>query len=278
MNCFIESHVLNFLTGIQFVRSRRDIVGFLISYLIGGMLIFVPYLPFLFTFLNLDPSFVIARELFYPSPIYWTTYHIVPLYIVSLVANFAAFFIFFKYFFGICVISLVTISQITNYALTLNKLRTSPELTIAKFFLSVRMYVIITHEPMSEFLFCLILFSQLTLPLLAWIPINCYDFLPEFGRVGSIVGFIGWLHVMFTLMEIIVHARTHSEELVLSKRRKFHIRNRHRKDYYFTVWWRAQKAFRINCGSRFAMSKSAISNYLRVLSDNIANAVLLIYP
>ncbi len=124
----------------------------------------------------------------------------------------------------------------------------------------------------------MIICSKVVLTFLFYIPVKCYKIIPVSFTTIYMVGFILGTITACGCLHLAAIIRLKSKNLIGSVLNGFHVYGMHKSGggAHWKRKWRAQMSLPIKCCSHFAMSKNAVKIYMRVLSDNITNAILLI--
>ncbi|CAL8069350.1 unnamed protein product [Orchesella dallaii] len=255
-----------------------DYSGYALCYLIIGIVVFPLPGSVVATFYNLNPFQHIINETVLPHPYFHTLTMVVLRNVVSwLLLSSVLWLLFVRILFlaiaGPILASVTLDAQIQS----LIKGRLSERQILRNY---IRLWLLLAEIQLllNRIIFLLISWSQVFILLLVWASIRCFDILPKFMLVGAFAAMIGGIGLATLLLISSSNIRLNSLRLVNSKRCKYHGYNRHRSNYYYTLKWRAQQAIPLSCGTHFKMSMDAVMIYLKVLTENALNAILLIIP
>lgn len=247
---------------------------------ISGFVVFVPPIPILLVFLNLDPFHLIYCVLFNKSHILSES-HI--FYIIKILA---CLFFTIPYLYIVAKILFISVyfialllSHIRNYCYTLLMVdHRFGHRQLLKCFLYLLIFTRIVDKTISNMMLYFISCGQLLLTILAWMVINCEHILPPFILAGCGICFVGGLLLSLFIFKEAAYVQVLSSNLLRKKRAQFFGFNRLKRKYYLMARWREFKEIKIDFGSCCVIDKNAITLYFQVLTSNLTNLVLLIIP
>ncbi len=245
-----------------------------------ALAIIIPPLSFCLVFVKVDLFYLIHVVFWNSSSVLFCSSNLFNVETFIRVALSSAFFMVSAELVAISIyIFSLILFHIRNYCHTLNNLddRFADKL-ILKYYFRVLVFIRHAEQFISDLMSYLIIFGQIYLTLLAWMFINCSNTLPPFILACCGTCFFGGLILSVLILRLAVYAAIYSSDLVENKRAQFFGCNRIKRQYYYTVKWKACKAVSISFGSLFNISKDVITIYVEVLSANITDAVLLIIP
>jgi len=251
--------------------------GHLLRFVSTDVLLFVTPLPFLLVLMDLDGYGPILNDLFLPLPFYHGLNIIVVKKFTSLVLCCFAYYITFKHVLISLFMSSTLAISTMSYLKTLENDAFTPQRYLRCY--TYFWLVASTGRNLMGYLILTLLCSGLFgYTLTAWFSINCYYQLPTFLLLGTIAATVGGTSLAICILELAVQCRLKSKEIVRKKTAFYFTFNRSRRNYFLLMQWKAQQAIPLTCGERFALGEGTVMNFLRVLSENITNAVLLIFP
>jgi len=268
-----------FLFFSEFLVNKNDfnIGGILLSASVTCFIIFGIPLPFIASYLELDPLAIILNEIVLPHPYHQTIYMICIRNFLSFFGILIGVYYFLKYLtltlilpttMGVAVASFLTTLLKENYG----------EANVLQFYKHISICVLILQHFISQHAISLVLWSQIFLTFMGWIAVNCFGILPTFIIVLSTAACgIGSAVGVFLLQQS-THVRLLSIEMVRLKRSQFVCQVSGKRGYFYMANWKAQQPLQLKCGNRFYFTKDVIINYVNVLNINLTNAILLILP
>lgn len=249
-----------------------------------GVIVFGPPTPLVVSLFGINPVSTILEHLnLVDDPYHRSFSDIVKLELFSLIVLGIGFYMFVRYLFVMLLLTVLSgVSGMAGLEMIIRKDKTKqfPEEDLARQYEMVLVVFTILKIFFAQFGLIFVVFTQLFLTILSWLSINCFGAVPMFVTLTASAAFVGGLAFSVSILAIYTNARVVSIYFVSRKRKEsageFYGKWLKAK-YVCRKWWSLQP-IPIYGGSHFAFSKHAIINFFDVLSSNITNAVLLIFP
>lgn len=207
--------------------------------MIGINFVIIPC-PFVNTFLDINPAFVLIDYLILPNACYRSLYLIAFSLPFSLLANIILMYTIFKYLFVMQVYLIMLGLQLKQYVQALLLFRNHTEPELLSFYMIVSVMFMIIREFLCQQISYELTFAQGMLLLLAWLSINAFKSLPMFIVAATVTAFAGGIGIVVFLLRILLFARLYSKQLVNRKRKGWTMYANKKITYYYTVKWKAQ--------------------------------------
>ncbi len=120
----------------------------------------------------------------------------------------------------------------------------------------------------------IVIFSLVVLSVFMWLAVNCYYVIPFVFVCISFTAFVVGIGLILNVMLLLAWFRNKSIFLIKDNLERHYSFAGGRKGYIWKMW-RAMQPLPINCGHKFAFTKDAVVNYMRVLTDAVVNVSLL---
>lgn len=263
--------------------DTKDLSGFLVLYLISGLVLLGIPVPLVFSVAGINAicQIILDMRFLVGDPYEMTVSRILVCESVSLLLFGVGHYIFFKYVFVfISVPSLMTVAAKSALDMFVghDALQVHSEDFLLRHFETTRLVIIIAKRFIGQQSLYTIVISQIYLTIAAWLCINCHKIIPWFVIATMAAGFVGCFGLAVFLLTMIAKLGTLSRRIIEGKRTQFgsKIHGMQTRNKYLSLKWTAQQPLPLSCGPHFAIDQDAVMNYVNVLMDNISNAVLLI--
>lgn len=249
---------------------------------LGGLLVFcynltaivfgVPF-PIVMWFFELEPLSTALRDVLVGDPIYYSMLTCVILSTVTLVVFSWVFYILLRSLGVIFIISVNVVSCTLAHILTIQYYKVhNDKQPILRY-----NYANLLHKQIDSMIariaLVFIVGSQFCQVEIAWLLISCFARLPKLVVGAFAASFVIFSELTFYFYGISALIRITSLDIIRSKSKRTH---RNSDSGYWRRKWTSLKPVSIKCGERFTIMEDSVMIHLRLLTDNIANSVLLI--
>lgn len=262
---------------IKLIRPKLDIAGLMMNWLILLFAVFVLPVTLIFSMLQLDPIYLITRELVLSKMDQNVSLNNF-VTILSVILFSSSGCILFKFLFIFVYILTLLLSHANNYACTFNAANILTKILQLKYYIVCRVFMLILRGFISELMIHFIIGGQMVLTTFSWMTINCAHMLPKFVILCTATTVIGGLVMWITVLKIALHVKLYSAQLLNRRRNEYLKSNKNKFRYYFVAKWRAQNELKISCGNHFTITKNAVNIFITVLNTNITDSILLVVP